>query len=104
MREGLQLGADDYLIKPFSIVDLTDAVNLRLRRRDEMAAATEGISDVSQDAEKRRPLNSSVISSASSARRWRKAIRIACALPPSCFKLSGLSVFAAPSVAPRLRP
>ena len=100
MREGLQLGADDYLIKPFSIVDLTDAVNLRLRRRDEMAAATEGISDVSQDAEKRRPLNSSVISSASSARRWRKAIRIACALPSSCFKLSGLSVFAAPSVAP----
>ena len=39
MREGLQLGADDYLIKPFSIVDLTDAVNLRLRRREELAAA-----------------------------------------------------------------
>ena len=55
MREGMQLGADDYLIKPFSIVDLTDAVNLRLRRRDEMAAATEGISDVSQDTEKKAP-------------------------------------------------
>ncbi len=39
MRQGLQLGADDYLIKPFSIVDLTDAVNLRLRRREEMAPA-----------------------------------------------------------------
>ena len=42
MREGLQLGANDYLIKPFSIADLTDAVNLRLRRREEMTAATPG--------------------------------------------------------------
>lgn len=36
MREGLQLGADDHLIKPFSIVDLTVAVNLRLRRREQL--------------------------------------------------------------------
>jgi len=39
MREGLQLGADDYLIKPFSIVELTNAVNLRLRQRDILTAA-----------------------------------------------------------------
>ena len=39
MREGLQLGADDYLIKPFSMVELTNAVNLRLRRRDIVTAA-----------------------------------------------------------------
>jgi len=39
MREGLQLGADDYLVKPVSISELIAAINLRLRRQEELAQA-----------------------------------------------------------------
>ena len=42
MREGLQLGADDYLVKPFALTDLVAAVKLRLRRKAEMAQAGDG--------------------------------------------------------------
>jgi len=42
MREGLQLGVDDYLVKPFALTDLVAAVKLRLRRKAEMAVANNG--------------------------------------------------------------
>lgn len=42
LREGLKLGADDYLVKPFSISELIATVNLRLRRREELTKANYG--------------------------------------------------------------
>ena len=42
MREGLKLGADDYLVKPFSIPELIATVNMRLRRRKELTKANYG--------------------------------------------------------------
>lgn len=46
LREGLKLGADDYLVKPFALTELIAAVKLRLRRREELAEARNGgISD-----------------------------------------------------------
>jgi len=44
MREGLQLGADDYLVNPFALTDLVAAVKLRLHRREEMAEVGYGAS------------------------------------------------------------
>lgn len=46
LREGLQLGADDYLVKPFALKELIAAVKLRLRRREELSGSRNGgISD-----------------------------------------------------------
>ncbi len=39
LREGMNLGADDYLTKPVDIDDLTAAINARLARRKEHANA-----------------------------------------------------------------
>ncbi len=36
MRKGMELGADDYLVKPFSRIDLLKAVKVRLERATEM--------------------------------------------------------------------
>jgi DNA-binding NtrC family response regulator len=38
MRLGMNLGADDYLTKPFTLAEVLEAVNTRLRRHDEVAA------------------------------------------------------------------
>jgi DNA-binding NtrC family response regulator len=47
MRLGMNLGADDYLTKPFSLAELLEAVQTRLRRTEELAkrarAAIEGV-------------------------------------------------------------
>ena len=46
LREGLKLGADDYLVKPFALKELIAAVKLRLRRREELTESRNGgISD-----------------------------------------------------------
>jgi signal transduction histidine kinase len=36
MRKGMELGADDYLVKPFSRIDLINAVKVRLERANEL--------------------------------------------------------------------
>lgn len=36
IREGMKLGADDYLTKPFRMKELLDAVEIRLQKRDEV--------------------------------------------------------------------
>jgi DNA-binding NtrC family response regulator len=36
VRRGMQLGADDYVTKPFSLSELMEVIRTRLRRRDEM--------------------------------------------------------------------
>jgi DNA-binding NtrC family response regulator len=36
VRRGMQLGADDYVTKPFSLTELAEVIRTRLRRRDEM--------------------------------------------------------------------
>jgi signal transduction histidine kinase len=41
MRQGMNLGADDFLTKPFSIDALLDAVQVRLQRREQVAQAAE---------------------------------------------------------------
>ena len=34
LRKGMNLGADDYITKPFSIKDLTSAINIRLKKNE----------------------------------------------------------------------
>ena len=41
LREGMNLGADDYLTKPVAIPDLLTAVTVRLKRRDAQARLAE---------------------------------------------------------------
>jgi DNA-binding response OmpR family regulator len=36
MRQGMNLGADDYLMKPFEVDELLEAINTRLKRQDEL--------------------------------------------------------------------
>lgn len=40
-RKGLQLGADDYLIKPFEDAELLDAIELRLRKAQKLSEAAD---------------------------------------------------------------
>lgn len=49
IREGYQLGADHYLPKPFSVEDLTIAVNTKLRRTAEIRSSVEkGLEETKQ--------------------------------------------------------
>lgn len=41
MRQGMVLGADDYLIKPFMVTELLDSVKTQLRKRAELNEAAE---------------------------------------------------------------
>jgi two-component system catabolic regulation response regulator CreB len=43
---GLEMGADDYIVKPFSLRELVARVRVVLRRSDTASAATAGASDV----------------------------------------------------------
>jgi len=43
VREGMRLGADDYLTKPFSRRELLDSINARLDRQQTLAAAFNGV-------------------------------------------------------------
>ena len=45
VRKGMGLGADDYLIKPFTKVDLIDAIETRIKKAEQMQAAFEGNSN-----------------------------------------------------------
>ena len=44
-RRGMQLGADDYLTKPFDDADLLDAIELRLKKAEQVTSATGTNSD-----------------------------------------------------------
>ena len=37
-REGMTLGADDYLFKPFNILDLLNAIEMRLKKKQLMSS------------------------------------------------------------------
>jgi len=54
VRLGMNLGADDYLTKPFTMAEVLEAVSTRLRRHDEVVArarqAAERESEATQDA------------------------------------------------------
>ncbi len=41
LREGMQLGADDYITKPFNLIDLQQAVSSRLSRKNTMVSSVE---------------------------------------------------------------
>ncbi len=41
MRQGMELGADDYLTKPFTSAELLSAINTRLRRQSQIAVHSE---------------------------------------------------------------
>ncbi|MFD2512494.1 response regulator [Pontibacter locisalis] len=53
-RKGMNLGADDYLIKPFDDLELLDAVEMRLKKNENLKAGfkkdAEGLSDFLQEA------------------------------------------------------
>lgn len=44
-RQGMTLGADDYLIKPFTLHELTSAIHTRLRRHQDVLEKTENSMD-----------------------------------------------------------
>jgi DNA-binding response OmpR family regulator len=56
MRKGMNLGADDYLTKPFSETELLEAIECRLKKHDflkkEFSRNTEGISQFIEEASK----------------------------------------------------
>jgi DNA-binding response OmpR family regulator len=46
MRKGMEMGADDYLTKPFQEVELLKAIDARLKKAKTITPVIEGISDV----------------------------------------------------------
>lgn len=44
-RKGMLLGADDYIMKPFSDVELLDAIEVRLKKRERLVKAFDGTID-----------------------------------------------------------
>ncbi|MEO8933211.1 MAG: response regulator [Xanthomarina sp.] len=56
MRKGMNSGADDYLTKPFSLKELLDAIESRLKRHDflkkEFSRTIHGVSQFVEDASK----------------------------------------------------
>jgi len=61
MRKGMNLGADDYLTKPFTEKDLLDAIDSRLKKHDflkkEFSRTIEGVSQFIEAASKYLDLN-----------------------------------------------
>jgi CheY-like chemotaxis protein/CRP-like cAMP-binding protein len=62
MRKGMNLGADDYLTKPFDDVELLDAVEMRLKKnniiKEEFKKTTEGLNDFLNQAKGLKDLES----------------------------------------------
>ncbi|MFA6261016.1 MAG: response regulator [Bacteroidia bacterium] len=54
MRKGMEMGADDYLTKPFDEIELLNAIEVRLRKADflkkEFSKSAEGINEFINDA------------------------------------------------------
>jgi DNA-binding response OmpR family regulator len=54
LRKGMEMGADDYITKPFEGVELLNAVEMRLRKtqilRTEFASNTQGVNDFLREA------------------------------------------------------
>ena len=46
LRKGMVLGADDYIMKPFKIDDVLDAINSRLRKKENYLATVKEFKDV----------------------------------------------------------
>ncbi|GGH29685.1 response regulator [Sphingobacterium alkalisoli] len=46
MRKAMEMGADDYLIKPFDDVELFNAIESRFRKRDKLLVSAEGRSNL----------------------------------------------------------
>ncbi len=42
MRKGMEMGADDYLTKPFTAIELLNSIECQLRKKDKLLAATDG--------------------------------------------------------------
>ena len=61
-RKGMNLGADDYLIKPFDDLELLDAVEMRLKKNEilkaEFKKSAEGLNEFIQEAKGLHELNS----------------------------------------------
>ncbi|ELR71995.1 transcriptional regulator, Crp/Fnr family [Fulvivirga imtechensis AK7] len=61
MRKGMNLGADDYLTKPFEDTELLDAIEIRLRKaealRKEYLSNAEGLNEFIKDAKNVHDLN-----------------------------------------------
>jgi CRP-like cAMP-binding protein len=61
-RKGMNLGADDYLIKPFDDLELLDAVEMRLKKsqilKAEFRKSAEGLNEFMQEAKGLQELNS----------------------------------------------
>jgi len=51
MRKAMEMGADDYLTKPFDDVELMNAIDVRLKRHEQLAADTPQGEDLSLNAE-----------------------------------------------------
>jgi CRP-like cAMP-binding protein/CheY-like chemotaxis protein len=55
MRKGMNLGADDYLTKPFEEMELLNAIEMRLKKHQRLAKeysmSVEGVQEFAQDAE-----------------------------------------------------
>lgn len=51
IREGMRLGAEDYIIKPFTIKDILDTIDTKLKKRETLlkASATKERNRISQD-------------------------------------------------------
>ena len=60
-RKGMNLGADDYITKPFDDVELLDSIEMRLKKSDRLQSAfdgtTEGLSSFINEAKGRLELN-----------------------------------------------
>jgi DNA-binding LytR/AlgR family response regulator len=52
VRKGMQLGADDYIFKPFSADELLSAISMRLKKRNILIADIENILPKSKDFKK----------------------------------------------------
>jgi CRP/FNR family transcriptional regulator, polysaccharide utilization system transcription regulator len=60
-RKGMNLGADDYLIKPFDDLELLDAVEMRLKKKEilktDFKKSAEGLQEFIQEAKGQEALN-----------------------------------------------